>query len=206
EFSELRPAEPTARATKPLAELGDAWDRDLTERRLVGPLQDVRHQLLLAGIRLLPSYALAGVGRHATHDRHQRAVAHVLAVVDRLARPQRLEHLVVFNLVHVARLVSVAPFVGANDLMQEYVRPAFGAVHVFIDVARGVVLLAALADAAGAILPLVVVDEVVVDVAKLRIGALLSTADRYYGVRIHVTLDPRHHVERVDVLLGDVVT
>src|SRR5690606_26919146 len=72
EFSELRPAEPTARATKPLAELGDAWDRDLTERRLVGPLQDVRHQLLLAGIRLLPSYALAGVGRHATHDRHQR--------------------------------------------------------------------------------------------------------------------------------------
>ena len=41
--------------------------------------------------RLFPGDFLPGVGGHAAHDRHQRGVAHVLAVIDRLAVANRAQ-------------------------------------------------------------------------------------------------------------------
>src|SRR5262245_49480329 len=55
------------------------WLRNIT------PLIALRPKSFLAAEQLVPRNFLAGVGTHSPHDRQQCAVAHIPAVVDRLA-------------------------------------------------------------------------------------------------------------------------
>src|SRR5689334_15530140 len=64
-------------------------------------------EVFLGVQRLVPTDDLAGVGGHAAHDRQQGAARHVGAVIDRVARADRGEELVVLGLVHVELLVAV---------------------------------------------------------------------------------------------------
>ena len=79
---------------------------------------------------------LAGVGGRAAHQGQQRALSRRFAVVDRLAGPDRGEHLVVLDLVHVGLLrvrVPISPFVLAGDGIAEDVGRPLAAQDVVLD-------------------------------------------------------------------------
>src|ERR1035438_9118341 len=64
------------------------------------PVELIGHQLLLRVHGLLPGDFLAGVGGHAAHDSHERAVRHPLAIVDRPAVADAGEQFIVLVLIH----------------------------------------------------------------------------------------------------------
>ena len=187
-----------------LREARDARPRDGAHRKR-SPFVGRRAEVFLGVERLLEADRLAGVGRHARHDRHQRALAHVVAVVDRFVGADGGEERVVLVLVHVVRLVAApAPGVLAVDLVRLQVRCAVAAEDVIGDIARRAVPLTARAEAAHAVLPLEDRVEVVVDVPVLLLvahGAAAAGGD-LDGIAVH---HPGDLVEAVDVLLGDVV-
>src|SRR5439155_1702550 len=79
---------------------------------LVAPFQRLlRREILGALDGIGPGYFLAGIGRHAAHDRKHRAVQHPVAVVDDAALADGVEEFVVLDLIHVLheRLVAEAP-------------------------------------------------------------------------------------------------
>src|SRR5262249_30053460 len=75
------------------------------------PIQRVRHEAFLSIQCLVPRDFLPGVGSHATHDSHERALGHPLAVVDRFAIANAGKQLVVLLLVHIdfRTLIAIAP-------------------------------------------------------------------------------------------------
>src|SRR5262249_35194090 len=103
-------AGPTSAGRRPSVRESDelGHPRDCRRRDGVGAEAVVlRAEVFLGGEGLLPGDRLAGIGGHPAHDRHERALAHPLAVVDRLARADAGEELVVLLLVHVA--LALAP-------------------------------------------------------------------------------------------------
>ena len=80
-----------------LDELGAARNRDLLGRNVVAPGVLARAEPLGAIHPLVPRDRLAGVRTHAAHEGDHRAVAHVVAVVDRLALADAGEQLVVLD-------------------------------------------------------------------------------------------------------------
>jgi hypothetical protein len=56
---------------------------------------------------LLPCKALTGVGTHPRHNGHQRALGHIVAVVDDLSGAECGEEGVLFELVAVLGLVNL---------------------------------------------------------------------------------------------------
>ena len=79
------------------------------------PVVARRRQVFLRVHRHVPGDRLAGVGGHAAHDRQQRALGHVLAVVDRLAAADAGEQLVVLGLVDVVVRAVVGPVRSPSD-------------------------------------------------------------------------------------------
>src|SRR5690606_7941376 len=84
-------------------DLEDAGDGNLVRLVALAPREVLLagEQILVRRHGLLPSHLLAGLGGHAAHDRHHRGVDHARAIVDVLSAADRLEKLVVLDLVHV---------------------------------------------------------------------------------------------------------
>src|SRR5262249_17846038 len=143
-----------------------------------------RRQVLLGVHGHLPGDDLAGVGGHAAHDGHERALGHPLAVVDGLARADAGEQLVVLDLVHVLGLGLGPPARLAGGRRPDLphaaagqdVAGAPGAEQVVGNVVGAAGLLAAVAEQLHAVGVLVNHRVVVEDVAELRAGAHLPAA------------------------------
>ena len=147
---------------------------------------------------------MAGVGGHAAQDRHERALAHVVAVVDRLAAADAGEQLVVLGLVDVRLGAGVAPIVGGLDRQSPFalakLGTAFGPHDVGADVVLAALLLPAIGEQLRAVGILVDHGEVVIDVPVLRPGAHLPAAQAHGPNGVFILRHPGADVEEVDVL------
>src|SRR5262249_19808477 len=140
---------------------------------------------------------------------HQRALGHVLAVVDRRTRTDAGEQLIVLALEHVVRAILARgrPGVGALDATAHLLiavaqgRRAARAHHEIGDVVGAVGLLAAHAKALDAVGKFVGDRHVVVNVAELTARADLAAARAVTAFRVLVAHHPAHLVQAVDVLL-----
>ena len=108
----------------------------------------------------------------------------------------RLVHVVVLA-VEPPRLVALV----VVDAVLEDVDPPFAAVDVVGHVVGAPLHVAAAAEGFDAVGVLVDDREMIVDVAVLRVGALLPAAGAAGADGGHVLHRPRHLIERVDVLL-----
>src|SRR5262249_54486554 len=180
----------------------DRYGRD-GERDI--PVVPRRRQVLLRAERLLPGDDLAGIRRHPAHDRQERALGHVRAVVDRLAPPDAGEERIVLGLEDVGRGAVVAPGPAGLDpratppgaAVQD--GPPFRAQHPGANLVGAARLLPAGGEQLRPALILVGDREVVVDVAVFRPGPLLPAAGADSPGRVSVPHRPRVGVEQVDV-------
>src|SRR5579875_1754863 len=172
-----------------------------------------RRQILLGIQGHVPGDDLAGVGGHAPHDGHQRALGHPFAVVDRLAGADAGEQLVVLVLIHI---------IGGRITQRRYRLPSFClsrhddaawrtiglnvasplGTHNVIGNIRGTAdLLTASAEQLHAVFVFVNYTMVIENVPIERIRAYLPAAAADGADRIRVLHGPSHLVEAVDVLL-----
>ena len=176
----------------------------------VAELELLGHQVQLGLERLVPGHGLAGVGRHAAHDRRQGALGDGLQLVERLAFADARDQVDVLLDVRVDVLALGRGTATCWRLRCDGWRSASSASapwcrrrpprrcsrspsicrHMLSDV-----------DAVGV---LVVDREVVEDLPVLGAGADLAAAHADGADRVGAER-PVDHVEVVDVLLADVV-
>ncbi len=148
---------------------------------------------------------LTRVGRGAAHEREQRALRGGLAIVDRLASPDRGKHLVVLDLVHVGLGAAVSPFVLARNGIAEHVGDSLRAQDIVFHLGVGLHPVAAMVIAAHIVGIFINDREVVVNIAIFRVGARLPAADTPAAHGRLVPHDPAHRVDSVHGLFDDMI-
>ncbi len=175
------------------------------------PLERGGTKHLLGLHELIPGDQLPGVGRVAPHDRHEGALHHEVAVVERLAVANRLEELRVLDVVHVRRRAGVGPLLAAVGRLDagRARGPAvdegepLGARDPVGVVVGAVGLLTAREEAPRTVVVLVDRGEVVEDVATLRARSVAAAAEGDAAQRRLVVLRPVELVDAVAGLLDD---
>ena len=117
------PAEQTILSRSAFGQSGkrrDTWQSHFWFRKRY-PVVAGRCQYLFRLQRHLPGDFFAGVRGHSPHDRHQRTLRHVVAVVDRFAAANRSKQFVVLGLVKVVVFAGTDPFIVRFDR-----QPPFG--------------------------------------------------------------------------------
>src|SRR5262249_19877921 len=143
-----------------------------------------------------------------SHDCHERALGHVVAIVDRLARPDAGEKLVMFVLIHVIFTAvgrSIAPAMLSLNRVFHDVAHAFGADDIIRHLLVGAVLLAAVSETITAFGKIKPHGGVVEMVAVFWLPPRLSASGAAGAERILVLHRPCHLVETMDMLLDNVV-
>ncbi len=164
-------------------------------------------QSLLRVDRLLPRQNLPGVIDHAAEEPQHRALGHVVAVVDRLARTDCFEELHVLDVIGEGRTERTGPGAGhspvrfAFDAEIENDGATLCADDDVVDVPGAAGDLAAIGVDVDAVRILVGDGVVIVDVALLGIAALTPTDAPGPHGRL-LAESPGGFVEAVDVLLG----
>ena len=154
---------------------------------------------------LLPGEGPAGVSRHPAHDRYQRALGHLLELIDRLARDDALEQVDVLLDVGIDATSPDAGVELAGEPVPAAVEGAVRSCDVLRDVVLAALDLTAHAHDVDVVGELVIDGELIVALALLGLAGPLSAAHSH-GPDRRSTDGPAGHVEVVNVLLADVVT